>query len=71
MRFVHMADIHLDSPFRVLALKKDLADRRRLEQREAFRRGIEYVKRENIPFLFISGDLYEQEYMKLNYYKRI
>ncbi|MBO4815568.1 MAG: DNA repair exonuclease [Clostridia bacterium] len=64
MRFVHMADIHLDSPFRVLALEKDLADKRRLQQREAFRRGIEYVKRENIPFLFISGDLYEQEYIR-------
>ena len=64
MRFAHMADIHLDSPFRVLALKDDLADKRRLEQREAFRKGIEYVKKENIPFLFISGDLYEQEYIR-------
>lgn len=64
MRFVHMADVHLDSPFRVLASKKDLADKRRLEQREAFKRGIEYVKENNIPFLFISGDLYEQEYIR-------
>ena len=32
MRFVHMADVHLDSPFRVLATKKDLAEKRRLEQ---------------------------------------
>ena len=64
MRFVHMADVHLDSPFRVLALKKDLADKRRLEQRDAFKRGIEYVKKENIPFLFICGDLYEQEYAR-------
>lgn len=64
MRFVHMADMHLDCPFRVLALKNDLADKRRIEQREAFKKGIEYVKKENIPFLFISGDLYEQEYIR-------
>ena len=64
MRFVHIADIHLDSPFTVLALKKDFAEKRRLEQREAFKKGIEYVKNENIPFLFISGDLYEQEYIR-------
>ena len=64
MRFVHMADIHFDTPFRVLASKKDLADKRRLEQREAFTRAIEYVKENNIPFLFISGDLYEQEYIR-------
>ena len=64
MRFVHMADVHLDSPFSVLALKNNLADKRRLEQREAFKKGIEYIKKENIPFLFISGDLYEQEYIR-------
>lgn len=64
MRFVHMADIHFDSPFTVLASKKELANIRRLEQREAFREAIDYIKKEEIPFLFISGDLYEQEYIR-------
>ena len=64
MRFVHMADIHFDSPFTVLASKKELASIRRLEQREAFKKAIEYIKKERIPFLFISGDLYEQEYIR-------
>ena len=64
MRFVHMADIHFDSPFTVLASKKDLSNIRRLEQREAFKKAIEYIKEEQIPFLFISGDLYEQEYIR-------
>ena len=64
MRFVHMADIHFDSPFTVLASKKDLSNIRRLEQREAFKKAIEYIKQEKIPFLFISGDLYEQEYIR-------
>lgn len=64
MRFVHMADIHFDSPFTVLASKNNLANIRRLEQREAFRKAIEYIQTEQIPFLFISGDLYEQEYIR-------
>ncbi|MDO5556538.1 MAG: metallophosphoesterase [Clostridia bacterium] len=64
MRFIHMADIHLDTPFSVLALKGNLSDIRRLEQREAFKKAIEYISKENIPFLFISGDLYEQEYIR-------
>ena len=64
MRFIHMADIHLDTPFRVLASKEDFANKRRLAQREAFKKVIEYIKEENIPFLFISGDLYEQEYVR-------
>lgn len=64
MRFVHMADIHFDSPFTVLASKKELSNIRRLEQRETFREAIDYIKKEEIPFLFISGDLYEQEYIR-------
>lgn len=64
MRFIHMADVHFDSPFTVLASRNNLANIRRLEQREAFKRTIEYIKVEKIPFLFISGDLYEQEYIR-------
>ncbi len=63
MRFVHIADIHFDAPFRTLN-QRDLGDKRRLEQREAFKRVIEYIKENNIPYLFICGDLYENEYIK-------
>jgi exonuclease SbcD len=59
-----MADMHFDAPFTVLANKKNLGNKRRLEQREVFRKAIEYIKEENIPFLFISGDLYEHNYVK-------
>ena len=64
MRFIHMADVHFDSPFTVLASRNNLANIRRLEQREAFKKTIEYIKVKKIPFLFISGDLYEQEYIR-------
>ena len=64
MRFIHMADIHFDSPFRVLTDKKDFGTKRRLEQREAFRKAIEYISKEKIPYLFIAGDLYDQDYIR-------
>ena len=64
MRFIHMADVHFDSPFTVLASKENLANIRRLEQRKTFADTIEYIKNNKIPFLFISGDLYEQKYIR-------
>ena len=64
MRFIHMADIHFDSPFTVLTDKRDFGTKRRLEQREAFRKAIEYISKEEIPYLFIVGDLYDQNYVR-------
>lgn len=64
MRFVHIADLHFDSAFTVLADKKGLANKRRLEQREAFKKAIEYISKEKIPYLFIAGDLYDQNYIR-------
>ena len=64
MRFIHMADVHFDCPFTVLASNETLADQRRLEQRKSFSDAIKYIKENQIPFLFISGDLYEQKYIR-------
>ncbi len=64
MKFVHIADMHFDSPFVALANKKILANLRRMEQRKAFKKVIEYIKQNNIPYLFIAGDLYESKYIK-------
>lgn len=61
MKFVHIADMHFDIPFTTIA---ELGNKRRLEQRDVFKKCINYVKKNNIPYLFISGDLYEQEYVK-------
>lgn len=66
MRFVHIADVHFDRPFTVLSDKMDLGIKRRLEQREVFKKVIEYIATEKIPYLFIAGDLYEQEYIRLS-----
>ncbi len=64
MRFIHMADIHFDSPFTILADKRNFGTKRRLEQREAFKKAIEYISKEEIPYLFIAGDLYDQNYIR-------
>lgn len=64
MRFIHMADIHFDSPFKVLTDKKDFGTERRLEQRESFKKAIDYISEQKIPFLFIAGDLYDQKYIR-------
>ena len=64
MKFVHIADMHFDSPFVNLSDKEGLGDLRRLEQRKVFKKVIEYIKSNNIEFLFISGDLYEHTYIK-------
>ena len=63
MKFVHIADIHFDVPFTTLEGRK-LAEKRRLEQREGFKKVVEYIKENHIPYLFICGDLYENEYVR-------
>lgn len=63
MRFVHIADVHLDVPFTTLE-ERGLSEKRRLEQREALKKVIDYIKENNIPYLFICGDLYENEYIR-------
>lgn len=63
MKFVHIADMHFDAPFTVLN-QNNLGNTRRLEQREAFKKIIEYIQQNNIEYFFICGDLYEHEYVK-------
>ena len=64
MKFVHIADIHFDMPFTLLSNRADLGEIRRIDQRKAFKKMIDYIKENNIPYLFIAGDLYEHEYIR-------
>ena len=64
MKFVHIADIHFDSPFINLSDRENLGDIKRLEQRKVFKKVIEYIKENKIEYLFIAGDLYEQQYIR-------
>ena len=64
MKFVHIADTHFDMPFRVLSDRANLGEIRRLDQRKAFKKMIEYIKQNEIPYLFIAGDLYDHNYIR-------
>ena len=63
MKFIHIADMHFDKPFTVLE-KNGLSEARRLEQRNTFTKMINYIKQNNVEYLFIAGDLYEHEYVR-------
>ncbi|RYE29953.1 MAG: DNA repair exonuclease [Hyphomicrobiales bacterium] len=59
-RFVHAADIHLDSPLRSLALRnRDLAELVGNATRQAFVRIIDLSLAEQVDALLIAGDLYD------------
>jgi DNA repair exonuclease SbcCD nuclease subunit len=59
-RFVHTADIHLDSPLKSLALRNpDLAELIGNATRRAFVRTVELCLEERVQALIIAGDLYD------------
>ena len=59
-RFVHTADVHLDSPLRSLALRDaDLAARVGEATRQAFANIIDLCLEERVDALIVAGDLYD------------
>ena len=56
MKFVHIADTHFDTPFKTL---DSIGNMRRVEQRNVFKKMIDYIKANDIDYLFIAGDLFE------------
>ena len=64
MKFIHIADMHFDAPFITVSDEREFCKLRRLEQREVFKKIIDYINENEIPYLFISGDLYEHKYIQ-------
>lgn len=64
MKFIHMADLHFDTPLISLKNNRELIKKRRTEHRQVFRDVIQLAKKENIDFLFISGDMFEQKFVE-------
>lgn len=64
IKFLHCADVHLDSPFSSLGDNGHRASKRRHDLIEVFCDIINIAAREKVDMLFISGDLYEHEYVK-------
>ena len=60
LKFLHVGDIHLDTPFRGLTPEK--SDERRVELRQNFIKMMEYVRGAGIDYVLISGDLFETEF---------
>lgn len=62
-RFLHTADIHLDSPLKGLARHEgSAADRIRTATREAFDQLVGLAIEEQVAFLIIAGDLYDGDW---------
>ncbi|MCA1371407.1 DNA repair exonuclease [Bradyrhizobium sp. BRP14] len=59
-RFLHTADVHLDSPLKTLALRNpELSDLIGLATRRAFVRIIDLCLQEQVDALVLAGDLYD------------
>jgi exonuclease SbcD len=63
--FYHCGDIHFDVPFTTLTGKLGLAKKRRQDIKNTFIKMIDMAVDDKPDFLFIAGDLFEQEYVSL------
>ena len=61
IKFLHCADLHLDSPLSALDLQK--AEVRRNEMRASFTSITLYAATNKLDFLLISGDLFDSDYV--------
>lgn len=67
MRFIHAADIHLDSPLHGLSAYPDApAGQLRNASRDAFTRLVEHAIDEVVDFVVIAGDLYDGDWRDHN-----
>ena len=67
MKFIHTADIHLDSPLRGLSAYPNAPfERLRLATRHAFERLIDVALEEKVDFMVIAGDLYDGNWDQFN-----
>jgi DNA repair exonuclease SbcCD nuclease subunit len=63
VRFLHLADVHLDSPLRGLAgVDRGVAERIRGAARVAFEQLVDRALAERVDFLVIAGDLYDGDW---------
>lgn len=67
MKFIHAADIHLDSPLSGLAAYRDApADLLRTVTRDAFTKLVDEAIEEAVDFMVIAGDLYDGSWKDYN-----
>lgn len=62
LKFIHAADIHLDSPLRSLILRDDAQiQRMRRACRETFEKLIDFAIEQQVSFVVLAGDLYDHD----------
>lgn len=61
MKFIHIADTHLDMRFDNVG---SFGDARRAEQIQAMKEIVDYAKLKDVQYIFISGDFYEHQYIR-------
>ena len=67
MKFIHTADIHLDSPLRGLSSYPDApAERLRTATRDAFHNLVSSAVHEQVDFMVIAGDVYDGDWKDFN-----
>ncbi|CAN7748762.1 DNA repair exonuclease [Acidovorax sp. LjRoot66] len=67
MKFIHTADLHLDSPLRGLSSYPDApAERLRTATRDAFERLVTVAIEEKVDFMVIAGDVYDGDWKDFN-----
>lgn len=63
--FVHIADIHVGMGFKTASFSGTHGKQRRLEIKETLYRVLTYCEAEQKDYLFIAGDLFEEDYMTI------
>ncbi|PQA81923.1 DNA repair exonuclease [Limnohabitans sp. TS-CS-82] len=67
MKFIHAADLHLDSPLRGLSSYPDApAERLRTATRDAFSNLVSHALDEQVDFMVIAGDVYDGDWKDYN-----
>ncbi len=64
MKFIHIADLHLDTPLVNLKNNRSIIKARRAEQKQVLKDIVKVIKEEEISVLIIAGDLFEQKFVE-------
>lgn len=64
MKFLHVADFHLDSAFS--GFERDVADQKRAELRECFDDAMKIAKENSVDLVLIAGDVFDTPYCTAN-----
>ena len=71
IKFIHTGDLHLGLQFKNVGFHREKAENRRLELWDTFERIVDKGIEDKVDFLFIAGDLFEEEYFTLGDMKRV